>query len=58
MHMIIINAHDHNSSAIGRFLDTDGGRSLCSMADSGWLSVINRSATDCIGAIDLAGSEI
>ena len=56
--MIIICVYDHDSSAIGLFLGTDGGRSLCSMADSGSLSVINRSATDCIGAIDLASSEI
>ena len=47
--------HDHDSSAIGLFLSTDGNRSLCSMADSSWLSVINRSD---VGAIDLAGSEI
>ena len=56
--MIIICVYDHDSSAIRLFLCTDDGRSLCSMADSGRLSVINRSATSCIGAIDLAGSEI
>ena len=56
--MIITCEHDHDSSAIGLFLGTDGDRSLCSMTDFGWLSVINHSAIDCVGAIDLAGSEI
>ena len=53
--MIIICVHDHDSNAIDLFLGIDSNRSLCSMADSSWLSVINRSD---IGIIDLAGSEI
>ena len=40
------------------FLGTDSNKCLYSMADFSWLSVINRSATGCIEAIDLTGSEI
>ena len=48
--MIIICAHKYDWRNFCLFLGTDGSRCLCSMADFGWLSVINRSATSYVGA--------
>ena len=49
--MIMIRVHKCNRRNFRLFLGTGGGRCLCSMADPRWLSVINRSTTDCIGLI-------
>ena len=48
--MIMIRAHKCDRRHFRLFLGIDDGKCLCSMADFGWLSVINRSAIGCVGA--------
>ena len=51
VHMIMICAHKCDRRNFRLFLSNGGGRCLCSIADSGWLSAIHRSTTGCIGLI-------
>ena len=56
--MIIICTHKCDQRNFCLFLSTDSGRRFCSIADFGWLFIINCFIIGCIGVINLVGLEI